>query len=150
MCLQASLFRPRYQGEPTMRHLLSLATLLALGLGMVYAADDKDEDTPKAAAMRKLLKKKTSVEFKDTRLEEAMDEIKDSVKGFRYLLDTKGGVSRNQAITFKATDKTVEEILDGMFKKVGLGYIVISKKGNAYDGLVQVRQGKERGYPLKK
>jgi hypothetical protein len=29
-------------------------------------------------------------------------------------------------------------------------YIVISKKGNAYDGLVQIRQGKERGYPIKK
>ena len=31
-----------------------------------------------------------------------------------------------------------------------LGYIVISQKNNAYDGSIQVRQGKERGYPLPK
>ena len=45
-----------------------------------------------------------------------------------------------------AKDKSVEEVLDGMFKKNGLGYIVISKKNNAYDGLVQIKQGPERGY----
>jgi autotransporter-associated beta strand protein len=44
---------------------------------------------------------------------------------------------------------TLEEALDAMFKKNGLGYIVISKKNNAYDGSVQIKQGKERGSPLK-
>jgi hypothetical protein len=33
-----------------------------------------------------------------------------------------------------------------MLKKPALGYIVISKKGNAYDGLVQIRKSDERGY----
>jgi hypothetical protein len=135
--------------EPTVRHSLALAALLSLGLPGAFA-DERPADTPKAAAMRKLLKKKITVEFKEARLVDAMEEIEEQVKGFKFLLDTKGGVSRNQAITFSAKDKTVEEVLDGMFKKVGLGYVVISLKGNAYDGLVQVRQGKERGYPLKK
>ena len=76
-----------------------------------------------------------------------VDEIKTEVKGFKYLLDAKGGVSRNQTITYSAKDKTVEQILDEMLKKPDLGYIVISKKGNAYDGLVQIRKSKERGTP---
>jgi hypothetical protein len=117
---------------------------------LVNAADDKPEDTAKAAKMRKLLKTKIDVDFKDTRLEDAMDEIKEQVKGFKFLLHTAGGVSRNQPITYKAKGKAVEEVLDEMFKKPELGYIVISKKGNAYDGLVQVRKGKERGYEKKK
>jgi hypothetical protein len=132
-----------------MRTVLSVAVLFCATL-LCVAADNKSDDTPLAAKTRKLLKKKISVDFKDTRLEDAMDEIKEECKGLKYLLDTKGGVSRNQTITYKAKDKTVEEILDEMFKKPELGYIVISKKGNAYDGLVQVRKGKERGYEKKK
>ena len=129
-----------------MRMFVSLVTLAALVLAVptteVRGADD---DTPAAAKTRKLLKMKISVDFKDTRLEDAMDEIKTEVKGFKFLLDAKGGVSRNQTITYSAKDKTVEAILDEMLKKPDLGYIVISKKGNAYDGLIQVRKSKERG-----
>jgi hypothetical protein len=131
-----------------MRLLLSLAALLMVALAFA-SADDKTDDTPAAAKTRKLLKTKISVEFKETRLEDAMDELKEMVKGLKVILDTKGGVSRNIAINYKASDKTVEEVLDGMFQKNGLGYIVINKKGDAYDGLVQIRQGKERGYPKK-
>ena len=129
-----------------MRTLVSLAALAALVLTLHTAARAADDDdTPAAAKTRKLLKSKISVDFKDTRLEDAMDEIKTEVKGFKFLLDAKGGVSRNQTITYKAENKTVEVILDEMLTKPDLGYIVISKKGNAYDGLVQVRKGKERG-----
>ena len=38
--------------------------------------------------------------------------------------------------------------LDGMFKKNGLGYYVISAKNNAYDGSILIKQGKERGFKL--
>jgi hypothetical protein len=137
-------------GGLIVRHFLTLAVLLSLGLVSAPAADAKDEDTPKAAAMRKRLKQKVTVEFKEERLKDAMDELKEQVKGLNVLYDTKGGVSLNQPITFTAKDKPLEEVLDGMFKKNGLGYIVVSKKGDTYDGLVQIRQGRERGYPLKK
>jgi hypothetical protein len=133
-----------------MRTLLSAAVLCCLVLPARAVEDDKSDDSVAAAKTRKLLKTKIEVDFKDTRLEDAMDEIKEQVKGFKFLLDTKGGVSRNQPMTYTAKGKTVEEVLDGMFKKPELGYIVISKKGNAYDGLVQVRKGKERGYEKKK
>jgi len=131
-----------------MRHLAVLTLALAFSLPAVAA--DADDDTPAAAKTRKLLKTKITIEFKDTRTEDCMDELKEAVKGLKFLLDTKGGVSRNKTLSFKAKDLTVEEVLDGLFKKQGLGYIVISKKGNAYDGLVEVRQSDERGYPKKK
>jgi hypothetical protein len=129
---------------------LLLATAVAcLSLVSGYAAD-KDDDTPAAAKTRKLLQAKVTVEFKDTRLADVVEELKDQVKGLRMQLDTKGGVSNNQPITYNGTDVTVEEALDQMFKKNGLGYVVISQKGNAYDGSVQIRKGKERGYPAGK
>jgi hypothetical protein len=131
-----------------MRHLLLLTALLCLALTSIEAADEKTEDTPKAAATRKLLKQKTSVDFSNTRLEDALDELKDSVKGVKFLVDSKGGVSRNQTLSYTGKDQTVEEVLDGMLKKNALGYIVISKKGDAYDGLILIKKGNERGYPL--
>jgi hypothetical protein len=134
--------------EVSMSRLLAFAALVCVAGLTAHAADE--EDTPAAAKTRKLLQEKITVEFKDTRLEDAIDEIKDNVKGLLIQLDTKGGVSRNQTLTYNGKDVTVEEALDGMFKKNGLGYIVISKKGNAYDGSVLIRQGRERGKPAKK
>jgi len=132
-----------------MRRLLVLSLVFVLALTGVYAAD-QPEDTPAAKATRKLLQKKVTLSFKDTRLEDAMEEIKEEhVKGIKIRLDAKGGVSRNQTINYSGKDVTLEEALDQMFKKNGLGYIVISHKGNAYDGSVLIKQGKERGYPLK-
>jgi hypothetical protein len=131
------------------RHLLALTACCCVCVAG-FAADDKGSgDTPKAAKTRELLKKKISVDFKDTRLEDALDEIKENVKGLSIRIDAKGGVSRNQTLSYKADNKTVAEVLDGMFQKNGLGYIVISGKNDAYDGSVLIKQGKERGFPLK-
>jgi type II secretory pathway component GspD/PulD (secretin) len=134
-----------------MRTLLSAVALCSLALLASAADDDRaKDDSALAAKTRKLLQTKISVEFKDTRLEDVLEDVKDQVKGLKFLIDSKGGVSRNSTFTYKAKDKTVAEVLDEMFKKPDLGYIILSKKGNAYDGLVQIRKGKERGFPDKK
>jgi hypothetical protein len=130
------------------RRLIATAALVCVSLAGGYAADKDRDDTPAAAKTRKLLKEKVTVSFKDTRLEDVVDELKDQVKGLRMQLDTRGGVSRNQAITYAGKDVPLGEALDQMFKKNDLGYVVISRKGNAYDGSILIRKGKERGYPL--
>jgi hypothetical protein len=139
-----------------MRHLVVTASLFAVCLASsvnLSAADEKD--TPKAAATRKLLKTKVSVDYKDTPLSEIIDDIKDQIKdktkkvlGVR--VDNKGGVSNNTKFTYKADDKPLDEVLDEMFQKNDLGYVVISQQGNAYDGTILIVKGKARGYPLKK
>ena len=138
------------------RRLMLTATLFALCLmGFVngYAADN--DDTPKAAATRKLLKTKVTVNFKDTPLSDVIDEIKDQIKDktkktLAVLKDNKGGVSNNTKFTYKADDKPLEVVFDEMFKKNDMGYIVISQRGNAYDGTLLIVKGKARGYPEKK
>jgi hypothetical protein len=124
-----------------------LVWCFALAVLFVPANLRADEDTPKAAATRKVIKTmKISVELDDTRLEEIMEELKEKVPGFKFMLDSKGGVSRNTKFTYKAKDQTIEEILNGLFAKNDLGYYVISVKNNAYDGLVKITKGGERGY----
>lgn len=132
-----------------MRQLIAIALVCGVGLAGLSAADKDSEDTPKAAQTRKLLKsKKVTVEFSDDRLEDVLSELKDQTK-VHFTVDSKGGVSRNQKLSYTAKNKPLDEVLDKMLKKNGLGYIVISKKGDAYDGTVQIRQGNERGYPKK-
>jgi hypothetical protein len=129
--------------------IAAILSIMTLWLPTGWAADRK-EDTPAAAATRKVLEGKITVEFSKLTLPDALDEIKSlcrdgKVGTFTYRLDT--GVSRNITITFEGKNKTVAEVLDAMFKKNGLGYVVISKEKDAYDGAVLIKQSNERGYP---
>lgn len=138
-----------------MRRLVVTAFLFALGLASFSgpAPAQEEKDTPKAAATRKLLKTKISVEYKDTPLREVVSDVKDQIhdktkKTLSVLIDTKGGVSLNTKFTYKADDKTLEAILDELFSKNDLGYVVIQR--GAYPGALQIVKGKARGYPPKK
>lgn len=136
-----------------MRHLICCAVAVALA-AFAAAEDAKDKgekETKEAEKTRKLLKKKISVEFKDTRFEETLNEIKDEVKGLRFVFGQ--GISRNRMITYKAKAKAVEDILADLCEKVGgIGYVVVSdpRPKASYNGAVQIRQGSERGYEKKK
>ena len=65
-------------------------------------------------------------------------------------VDNKGGVSNNTKFTYKADNEPLDEVLDKMFKKNDLGYVVISQRNNAYDGTLLIVKGGARGYPAKK
>jgi hypothetical protein len=130
-------------------------TVLVFG-GMLSPAWAVDKDTPAAAATRKKLQTKISVEYKDVSLKDIVEDIKQKVNDatgmeLSVYLDNPGGVSQNSTLSYSAKDKTVAEILDGMFKNNDLGYVVISKEYKTYkaryDGWLLIVKGKERGYP---
>ena len=121
--------------------LFAIASVCAANL---YAADD---DTPQAAATRKKLEKKVTFTFKEESLVDVLEEIKEAT-GVTFIIDTKGGVSRNQKMNLNVKDVTLAEALDKMFEKNGLGYIVVSGAKDAYNGSILIKQGKERGSPI--
>jgi hypothetical protein len=124
-----------------MRRIFLAATVLALIVPWSTA-----EDTKAAAGTREKLKQKLTLDFKDTRLDDVKDTLKE-MTGISFRLDTAGGVSRNQQITYMGKDVPLEDALDAMFKKADLGYVVISKEKNAYDGTILIKKGaKYRGY----
>src|SRR5262249_30709951 len=110
-----------------------------------------DGDTPAATTTRtKKLTAKITVEFKDTYLKEALDEISGQLKDqglgtLNHKLAT--GVSGNQRVSFKGEKVTVADVLEGILKAPGLGYVVLSQSGDRYDGALLIRQGNERGTP---
>lgn len=126
---------------------MRLFVSLALVVVTAVAAADKPADTPAAARARKVLQTKVKeIEWKDTRLEDAVNELKDEVKGLFIHLDRKGGISANRKVTLKVKNKTVEEILNGMCDNLGgVGWVLRSKKGDSYDGNIFIVVGKARG-----
>ena len=132
-----------------MKRMTVLAGMAILGAFLSWTSTMAQEtDTkfiPAAKKTRELLKTKISVDFDDTILKDAVQELKDQVKGLVIRIDSKGGVSQNGKLTFKASDKPVSEVLEGMFAKNGLGYVIINNAKDAYPGAIMIKQGKERG-----
>jgi len=128
-------------------------TVLGAGvvLAGVCAALAADKDTQLAANTRaKKLTAKVSVDFKDEMLSECVKEISRQLEDQQLgslSADYDLGVSRNQRLTYAGKDQTVAEVLDGMLKKNGLGYHVVSKEKDRYDGWVRITRGNERGWP---
>jgi len=128
----------------------------ALVLGAFFlaatTATAAEKDTPAAANTRgKKLSTKISADFQDQFLKECFAEISRQLQdagagslSVRYDV----GVSMNQRVTYSAKDETLEKVLDGMLKKNGLGFIVVSKAGDRYDGWLLIKQGNERGYAV--
>ncbi len=127
-------------------------TLIVFGL-MLSSAWSAEKDSPAAAATRKKLQAKISVDYKDISLKEIMDDIKQKVSDatgmdLSIYLDNPGGVSNNSTLSYSAKDQTVADILDGLLKNNGLGYIVVSKEyktyKSRYDGWLLIEDsGKE-------
>lgn len=130
-----------------MRRLGPTSCAFLVLIGTLSAAD---KDTQAAAKTRTKLAVKISVEFKDQRLEECLREIADKLNdadGSMLSATYEVGVSHNQTVTHSAKDQSIADVLDGMLKKNALGYIVVSKDKDRYDGFLKITKGNERGYP---
>jgi len=118
--------------------------------------DDKaapaDATKPTAAAevtRAKALKAKMSVDFKDARLGDVLKE-------FAAQVDMRADVTILWAygpdfpyakkVSYACKDKPLEAALDELLKTDGLGYVVVSKGGDKYDGWVRLTTTGERGY----
>lgn len=118
-----------------------LAALLAVSFLAPPVLAQTKAEPPSIASVRKKLQTRISVDFKDTRLEDCLNEIKSQVDGLNFYRGI--GVSNNLTITFQAKDQTVDAVLRGMLKGRGLGYVIhrATKPGDRYDGWVQIVQG---------
>jgi TolA-binding protein len=129
------------------RHLCGSGLVLIVVCGLIAA----EKDTQGAAHTRaKKLTAKVTVDFKDEMLDECVKEISRQLEGagigsLSAAYDT--GVSKNQRVTFAAKDQTVAAVLDGIGKKNNLGYYVVSKEKDRYDGWIRITRGNERGWP---
>ena len=129
--------------------MLRIALVLVVAALVGQAASAQESKAAQATRMK--LKAKISVDFKNIATSLCFDEIKGEMpKSVNFKIDNASGVSNNTKLTYKAKDKTVEEIFNEMSDKFEFGWVVISNaSNNKVDGWVIIRKsskGKERGY----
>jgi hypothetical protein len=130
--------------------MMRCAKVLALlGGALALSAPAAAQDSPAAKATRKKLQQKISVEWKDIGVKVITEDIKREMdKPVAFKIDNVSGVSNNSKLTYKADNKTVEEILNHLSDKGDFGWFVKSEPKDRYDGFVFIRKykDKERGY----
>lgn len=109
------------------------------------------KDTPAAEFTRtKALKVKVTAEFTEVKLGEILKEfahLAEEKTDEPLMLAYGDGFPFAKKVTLKVTNVTLEAAFDALFKKAGgtLGYVVVSKDGDKYDGWVRVTTTGERG-----
>jgi hypothetical protein len=107
------------------------------------------QETPSAKSTRKKLQQKISVDWKEVGVKAITEDIKREMDPpVAFKIDNVSGVSNNAKITYKADNKTVEEILNALCEKGEFGWFIKSDPKDRNDGFVIIRKhkDKERGY----
>jgi hypothetical protein len=128
------------------RLIFGTLTLVLVAVAPAAAVDKKAKDSPVVAATRKKLKSnKVTVDYQDTRLEEVLADLKKQTEDISIRVDPKAGVNQNTKVTYKADDAPLDEVLDKMFKKYDLGYVIGTKKDGRYEGWLIINKSNARG-----
>src|ERR1700691_3048855 len=130
---------------------------IACGCALValLAQSAAAQESKSAKTTRDKLKQKASVDAKEQGTKSIFDELLgEAEKPIRFKIDNVSGISNNTKLTYKAKDKTIEEILNDMRDKFDFGWYVVSEEGNnKIDGMDIIRKksdGKERGKKFEK
>ena len=112
--------------------------------------NDARETTLAERTRTKLLKTRVTGSFQDVRLGDILKEFADQVdmKGDDPVMWAYGmGFPFAQKVTFSCKDKPLDAVLDGLLTKAGggLGYVIVSRDGDKYDGWVRLTTTGERG-----
>lgn len=102
--------------------------------------------------LSRALKAKVSGSFTDVRLGDILKEFAAQVETTAEvpLLWAYGpAFPYAQKVTYRCTDRPLEAALDELFKKGGLGYVVVSNDGDRRDGWVLLTTTGERGVEKK-
>jgi hypothetical protein len=134
------------------RRVLPFLALCGLMVGVVSTlVAQPPKDTPLAEKTRNVkLKTKISMDIKNEMLRDVMKEISGALEEKKVgslSVQQGNGVSMNARVSVMCKDKPVEEILDELFKPLNLGYYVVSKAGDRYDGFLHINTSpNDRGH----
>ena len=103
--------------------------------------------TAKAVATRKLMKKRITVSYENTRLADVVADLEKKVKGLHLWLEKDHGAAVDLTVSYQAKEWRLGLVLDDIFEKMGLGYVIQSDADGEHDGWLVVHAGRERGEP---
>ncbi len=139
--------------------VVAVSAMSVLAVGQPPAVVPKTEPAPSAVkstpaaefTLTKLLKTPVSGDFTDVPLGEILKEFAHQVEEkaddlLMWAYGTEFPFARK--VSFAVNNQPLEVALDELLKKIGggLGYVVVSKEGDKYDGWVRLTTTGERGH----
>jgi putative peptide zinc metalloprotease protein len=108
---------------------------------------DLEQLTPAATAARGLLKRRVNVAYQNARLADVLADLKKQVKSLRWTLAKDAGPLEDLTVSYQAKGQRLGMLLDTLFERMGLGFVIVSEQGSPDDGHLLIRPGSERGEP---
>lgn len=128
------------------RFTLALLTII---VGATVAIAEPVKDTAAASFTRtKKLKGKLTLDAKNEPIGDTLKEISSQLEDQKLgalSVTYDAGVSKNTKTTFSCKELPADEALDGLLKTLDLGYVVVSKDKDRYDGWLKLQKGTSRG-----
>lgn len=131
------------------RWAMTVLAAAALAGAVVSAAEPVKETTASTFTRTKKLKGKVTVEAKNLFLKEILEDISNQLQDQKLgpiSAQYDPAVSGNQRTNLNVKDVTAEEALDKLFGSLELGYFVVAKDKDRYDGWIKIVKGNARGY----
>jgi putative peptide zinc metalloprotease protein len=108
---------------------------------------DLERLSPAAVRTRRLMRRRVTVSYDNTRLGDVLADLKKQVKDLKWTLDTRAGANEDLTVSYRAKDHRLGMVLDDLFGRMGLGYVILSEPDSKQDGHLLIRPGWERGEP---
>lgn len=131
------------------RQRWAVAVLTVALVGAAVAAEPAKDTTAAAFTRTKKLKGKVTVEAKNAPLKEILEDLSNQLQDLKLgpiSAQYDVGISGNTRTTLSVKDVSAEEALDKLFGSLELGYVVVSKDKDRYDGWIKIVKGNARGY----
>jgi hypothetical protein len=80
-------------------------------------------------------------------LTDVLADLKKQVKELRWTLDKATGSLEDLTVSYQAKEQRLGMVLDHLFDRMGLGFVIVSEQGSPDDGHLLIRPGTERGEP---
>ncbi len=124
--------------------------LLAVVIGATLGSAVDVKDTSAASFTRsKKLKGAVTLAAKNEPILDIIKEISSQLEDAKLgplSVDLAVGVSKNTKTTYSCDKLPADEALDGLLKTLDLGYVIVSKDKDRYDGWLKIVKGTNRGY----
>ncbi len=106
-----------------------------------------EQVSPAAVGTRKLMKRRVTVAYDNTRLADVLADLKKQVKELKWTLPKDAGHLDDLTVSYKAENQRLGTVLGALLERMGLGFVIVSEADSADDGHLLIRPGSECGEP---
>jgi putative peptide zinc metalloprotease protein len=108
---------------------------------------DLEQLSPAAVRTRRSMKQRVTVAYDNTRLADVLADLKNQVKELQWTLDEESASLPDLTVSYRAKNQRLGMVLDAVFERMGLGFVIVSDWKSPDDGRLLIRPGSERGEP---